>query len=352
MRLSRGCLHLRADRLIDDLWVGEAHSTQRNTLQSKVARQRRALGEPPRIVSGAGGYALSVGPWEVDALAIPDHVVTAARLFASGDDRAAAAECASALVLYLGEVLPAAGDGEWVRPHREGLEEARMKLLELQFTARSRLGEVGEAIGELEAAVAAYPFQESLWELLITGLYGAGRQADALAAYNRVKERLAGELGLDPGPELQRLEHRILNHDMSLSSRLRRGTSSGGDALAGNLPSLAVDLVGRVADVDAVSDLLSRKRLVEIVGAGGIGKTAIAIAIARRFGVAGGAAPGGVWLARLETAVSANDVTDTVIAALGVSDGEAALFERFKGTAALLVLDNCEHVTTRCRNWP
>ena len=94
----------------------------------------------------------------------------------------------------------------------------------------------------------------------------------------------------------------------------------------------------------ALSDLLASKRLVEIVGPGGIGKTAVAIATGRRLTLSNGVGPGGVWLARLETAATADDVVDTLIAALNVTGGEAALFERLKGTAALVILDNCEHV--------
>ena len=93
-------------------------------------------------------------------------------------------------------------------------------------------------MGELEAAVATYPFQEGLWELLITALYRAGRQADALAAHQRVRTRLADELGLEPGPRLQELERQILNHDPGLRLPDRH-------AQAGNLPSLSSELVGR-----------------------------------------------------------------------------------------------------------
>ena len=168
------------------------------------------------IVSGDGGYTLAVDPSEVDALAVLRHAVTASRLLDAGDDRGAADLCASTLQMYRGEVLPGAGDGEWVTPHRARLDEARMKLVETQFSARLRLGDVGDVIGELEAAVATYPFQEGLWELLITALYRAGRQADALATYQRVRHQLADELGLDPGPQLQQLEQQILVHDASL----------------------------------------------------------------------------------------------------------------------------------------
>ena len=213
---------MRADRLVDDLWAAGGRSTRRNTLQSKVAMLRRAFGDPSVIASRDGGYALAIEPSDVDAIAALGVVATASGLLDAGDDRGAADLCASTLRLYRGDVLQAAGDGEWVDPHRARLEEARMKLLEIQFTARLRLGDVGDVIGELEAAVATYPFQESLWELLITALYRAGRQADALATYQRVKNQLADELGLDPRPQLQELEQRILVQDASLdfASRL------------------------------------------------------------------------------------------------------------------------------------
>ena len=177
---------------------------------------RRAFGDPSVILSRDGGYALAVEPADVDAIAALGVVATASGLLEAGDDRAAADLCASTLTRYRGAVLPAAGDGDWVGPHRARLEEARMQLLEIQFAARLRLGDVADVIGELEAAVATYPFQESLWELLITALYRAGRQADALATYQRVRQQLADELGLDPRPRLQELEQRILVQDPSL----------------------------------------------------------------------------------------------------------------------------------------
>jgi predicted ATPase/DNA-binding SARP family transcriptional activator len=335
-------VQVRADRLVDDLWTGVV-GIRRNTLQAKVALLRRALGDPPVIVSGDGGYALAVDPSAVDALAALAHAVTAARLLDAGDDRGAADLCASTLTLYRGDVLPAAGDGDWVTPHRARFEETRMRLLEIRFAARSRLGDVGDVIGELEEAVATYPFQEGLWELLITALYRAGRQADALTAYQRVRNRLSDELGLEPGPPLQQLEQRILTHDPIVDDPHRRSDSSAHDARGGNLPSMSVELIGRQGEINAVSDLLGSSRLVEIVGPGGIGKTALAIATGRGL-VSTGAGSGGVWLARLETASTPNDVIDTVIAALTIPGGEEALFERLKGTAAVVILDNCEHV--------
>ena len=327
-----------ADRLVDDLWTAGGRSTRRNTLQSKVAMLRRAFGDPSVIQSRDGGYALAVEPSDVDAIAALTVVPTATALLEAEDHRGAADLCATTLTLYRGDVLQAAGDGEWVDPHRTRLEEARMKLLEIELTARSRLGD--DVIGDLESAVATYPFQESLWELLITALYRAGRQADSLATYRRVKNQLAQELGLDPRPQLQDLEQRILVQDPSLDLASRLPTRVEATRSTGNLPSLTAALVGRTTELAAVSDLLADERLVEIVGPGGIGKTAVAIAVGRRLA----SSTDGVWLARLESATTADDVVDVLVGAVGGPGGAEALLERFKASSALVILDNCEHV--------
>jgi predicted ATPase/DNA-binding SARP family transcriptional activator len=334
---------VRTDRIVEDLWAADAVNTRRNTLQSKVVKLRRAFGDPLAIVSGAGGYRLAVEPSQVDALVVLRDTVTASQLLDAGDVRGAADLSASALELYRGEVLQAAGDGDWATVHRARLDEARVNLMETRFSARMRLGDVGDVIGELEAAVATHAYQEGLWVLLITALYRAGRQADALASYQRVRTQLVDELGLDPGPELRRLEQQILSQDPELLVP-GRAARQPDPPPAGNLPSMSAELVGRETEVAALSDLLHRTRLVEIVGPGGIGKTAVAIATGRRLAESNGVAAGGVWLARLEAATTADDVLDTLLAAMGVAGGEAALFERIKGAAALVILDNCEHV--------
>ncbi|MEA2143435.1 MAG: hypothetical protein QOI64_1865 [Solirubrobacteraceae bacterium] len=334
---------VRSDRLVEDLWAADAVRTSRNTLQSKAARLRRAFGDPLAVAGGDGGYRLALDPSAVDALAVLRDSATAAALLDAADDRGAAELSAAALDRYRGDVLPAAGDGEWVAPYRGRLEEARTQLTETRLAARLRLGEAGDVIGELRSAVATHPFQEGLWELLIAALYGAGRQADALAAYQRIRGRLADELGLQPGPRLRELEQRIHAHDPSLRVASHApappAPPAPAVAAAGNLPSMSAELVGREAEVAALSGLIAHERLVEIVGPGGIGKTAVAIAVGRRL-----TAAGGIWLARLEAANTADEVLDTLIAALNVTGGEAALLERLKGSASVVILDNCEHV--------
>ncbi len=333
-----------ADRLVEDVWAEHAVSTRRNTLQSKIAKLRRAFGEPQVIVSGEGGYTLAVEESEVDALAVLRDAATASDLLDAGDDRGAADLSASALGRYRGDLLQGAGTGEWAGPHRARLDEARLALIETRLAARLRLGGAGDLIGELESAVATYPYQEALWELLITALYRGGRQADALATYQRARALLADELGLAPGPRLRELERRILVHDSSLAIGDRAARALDDHARAGNLPSLSAALVGRETDIAAVCDLLAGHRLVEIVGSGGIGKTALATAAGLRLAESGSVAPGGVWMARLESATTSDDVLDTVIAALHVTGGEPALLDRLRGSPALVILDNCEHV--------
>ncbi len=328
---------VRTDRLVEDVWAEDAVNTRRNTLQSKIAKLRRACGDPRLIVSGDGGYTLAVEPSNVDALTVLGDAVTAAELLDAGDDREAADLSAAALARYRGDLLQSAG--EWAAPYRARLDEARMALMETRFAAQLGLGGAGEEISDLESAVATYPYQEGLWELLITALYRAGRQADALATYQRVRGLLAAELGLAPGPRLQELERQILVQDSNLGIGDRAARALETRARPGNLPSLAAELVGRETEIAALSDLLASHRLVEIVGPGGIGKTAVAIATGRRL-----TAPGGVWLARLETATTADDVLDTLITALHVTGGEAALLERLKALDAIVILDNCEHV--------
>ena len=208
-----------------------------------------------------------------------------------------------------------------------------MKLVETQFSARLRLGDVGDVIGELEAAVATYAYQEGLWELLITALYRAGRQADALATYQRVRTQLADELGLDPGPRLQQLEQQILNHDPALRGPTRA---------AGNLPSMSAELVGRETEIAALADLLAEQAARRDRRAGRDredgGRDRDRSQRCREVRPVASGWPGSKPRRRPTTS------STRVIAALNVTGGEAALFERLKGTAAVVILDNCEHV--------
>ena len=334
---------VRTERLIEDLWADEAVGTARNTLQTKVSRLRRALGDGALVTGTNAGYTLHVEPSAVDALEVLRLAEQASAYRSAGDASAALETCVAGLAMFGGEILSGAGEGEWLIPYRARLEEVRLGLIEDQLAARLELGASPAMIGELEALVNVHPLREGLWALLMVALYRDGRQAEALATYKRARTWLADELGLDPGLQLQQLEQQILSHDASLGVPNATGRGLGPDKPVGNLPSISVELVGREAELTALSDLLANNRLVEIVGPGGVGKTALAIAAGRQLSASEGVERADVWLARLETAVTADEVIDTLVAALTVGS-EAALFERLKRVTALVILDNCEHV--------
>ncbi|ABL79541.1 transcriptional activator domain (plasmid) [Nocardioides sp. JS614] len=326
---------VRTDRIIEDLW-GDA-ATGRNTLQSKVSQLRRALGDPSLVTSGTGGYTLDVDPDRVDALQVVGLAASATAARRAGDPATALEISTEGLELFRGEVLVDAGEGDWLLPHRARLEEVRLGLLEDQLAARVDLGLGGEVVGELEGLVSQHPLREGLWSCLITALYRMGRQADALAAYTRVREMLVDELGVDPGPGLRALEDQILQQSQALDPTGGRPELLAGPV--GNLPALSSSLVGRAAEVSAVDDLLRERRLVTVVGPAGVGKTRLAIEVAR------GLAPaGGVWLVRLDGVDASASIPRTVAETLRLAGGEQMLVERFSGSETVLVLDNCEHV--------
>jgi DNA-binding SARP family transcriptional activator len=247
---------VRFERLIDDLWGSTGGTAARNTLQTKVSRLRRALGDPALLEGGRTGYLLHIEPSAVDALAVPQLAATSADRFSAGDHAGALAQADQALALFRGEILRDAGDGDWLVPHRVKLEAVRLGLIENRLGARIRLGRTGatgDIIGELQSLVAEYPLRENLWALLITALYRDQRQAEALDAYRTARERLADELGLDPGPELRALEQQVLQQDerldtppVAVSATPTAPTARGA---TGNVPTLSARLFGRADEL-------------------------------------------------------------------------------------------------------
>ncbi len=316
---------VRAERLLSDLWP-DAAGTRPNTLQAKVSQLRRALGTAA-VTSEQTGYALHVDRVDVtDALT---HARAAGERLAAGDAAGALDECRAGLALFGTEVLP--GAGEWAGPDRGRLEEARLRLTEDEVAARQLLGAAGELVGELETLVDRYPMRERLWSALVTALYRAGRQADALAALRRVRRLLADELGVDPGPELTEVERRVLAHDPDLApaAPVRR---------AGNVGSLSGPLVGRATELAALRSAVAAHRLVTITGPAGVGKTRLATELARADPL-----PGGAWLVRLDGARTAADLPAALADTIpGVDPADVAA--GLRGSEPLLVLDNCEHV--------
>jgi YVTN family beta-propeller protein len=229
------------DRLVEDLWGGRPPEGSVTTLQTYVFHLRRAL-EPDRLPGAAAdllvtrdrGYQLRVSQEYLDAAAF-EHGLTAGRTaLAAGRYGEAAERLRNALDLWRGPVLADLADYAFIRPEAARLEELRLAGIEDRIDADLALGRHHALTAELERLVAEHPLRERLHGQLMLALYRCGRQADALAAYRRVRDLLAGELGIDPGEPLQRLHGSILAHDSALNwSGGRQAPAEGHPADAG-----------------------------------------------------------------------------------------------------------------------
>lgn len=196
------------DDLIDVLWGESPPEHAVNTIQSYVSRLRQLLGRET-IVSSDGGYRLEVEVDGLDALLF-ERMVRDAR--AESDPTKVRDMCRGALALWRG---PAFGDLSREDPFRleaVRLDELRILAMELQLEAELALGRSDLVVGELEAAVQENPYRERLWYLLIEALARDGRRVEALRTCADLR-RLLGEVGLEGGEELSRLEDRILVGD-------------------------------------------------------------------------------------------------------------------------------------------
>ena len=211
LALQRG-QPVSADRLIDVLWGDGQAANPANALQAQIGQLRRTLG-PAAILTTEAGYALAAGPGEVDVVRFEQLVAKGRRLAAGGEMEPASAVLGEALGLRRGEPLAEFTYAGFFDAERAHLDELTLVAIESRAGADLGLGRHGELAGELEALCREHPLRERLWELLILALYRSGRQAEALRAYTEIRDRLAGELGIDPGPALRELQARILAQD-------------------------------------------------------------------------------------------------------------------------------------------
>jgi DNA-binding SARP family transcriptional activator len=191
-----------ADELVDELWDDDPPATATKTLQVYVSQLRKALGRD-RLETVGGGYVLRVDDEELDASRF--ELLVAQR------------EWTGALALWRGPALAdVRAESRACAAAADRLDEARLAAVEERVETDLDQGEHARLVGELEQLAAQHPWRERLHALLMLALYRSGRQAEALEAYRRLRERLAGELGLEPGRELRELEQAILRHDPSL----------------------------------------------------------------------------------------------------------------------------------------
>jgi YVTN family beta-propeller protein len=211
------------DRLVEDVWAGRAPEAWVTSLQTYVFHLRRAL-EPGRPRGGAPevlatrdrGYLLQLSRDRLDAAVFEDGLAAGLAALEAGRHSQARERLGRALELWRGPVLADLSDYAFIQAEAARLDELRLAAREGRIDADLALGRHGAVTAELERLVADHPLRERLHGQLMLALYRCGRQADALAAYRRVRDLLAAELGIDPGEPLRRLHASVLAHDPAL----------------------------------------------------------------------------------------------------------------------------------------
>lgn len=277
--------------LVEAIWGEDSPRAAVNTVRTHIYRLRRALkpgGEGRTetgdavIMSAGDGYLLPVHSEALD-LTLFRRLSAQAQAHRRDGDLAGAVRCLrEGLALWKG--TPLAGvRGLYADTQRTLLTELRLEAVEDRLAVELELGERGRATAELSALVTRHPLRERLRELLMIGLYGSGRQAEALATYHDARRLLGEELGVDPGPGLQAVHRRILGADASLT-----GTPpmpAGPVAQAGmpppsQLPADLPDFIGRdeiLADVVTSLTGTGAMPVIGVTGLGGVGKTSLAV---------------------------------------------------------------------------
>ncbi|MQY09490.1 ATP-binding protein [Actinomadura macrotermitis] len=326
------------ERLIDGLYGEEPPNGAANALQSQVSRLRRGLGDAGLVEGLSAGYRLVVPAEDVDAHRFERLAQEGRQALGSGEHQRAAGLLKEALGLWRG---PALADVPYAEGQARRLEELRVAVVE--DWAEAELGLGGDAVGALQELVTRYPLRERTRGLLMKALYAGGRQAEALGVFEDTRQVLAEELGADPSAELAEVHLAILRGDPGLTPE------PAVVAVSTNLPAQLTSFVGRDEELRHVGAMLSKGRLVTLLGPGGTGKTRLAIEAAARE-------KGEVCFVELAPVQDAGEVAKALAGALGLREngmrqgsGEAPdvrerLVTALAGRRMLLVLDNCEHV--------
>ena len=326
------------DELVEALWSAEPPAGAAQALQKQISRLRGRLGDGAALVRHRPpGYALDVDPQAIDSRRFEELLRRARVALGRDDPERAAADLQTALALWRGEALADYRFDEFAQSEIARLEDLRVEAVEERLAAKLAHGGGEDLVGELRALVAEHPLRERLRGQLMVALYRAGRQAEALETMRAGRQLLVDELGIEPGPELRRLERMILAHDSALTAERP------GSGLVGRLPAPANETIGRDGELAEIGELLVDPdvRLVTLVGPSGVGKTRLGLeagrAVAARF-------PAGAVHVSLDGAEDAGVLVPEAASALGVVAATAAelgvrLAEVTRGAPALLLLD-------------
>ncbi|MEU6381836.1 BTAD domain-containing putative transcriptional regulator [Streptomyces sp. NPDC046909] len=354
------------DTLIDEIWDTAPPQDAPAALHALIGRLRRTLGKDA-ITSETGGYRLTATRNDVDLYVFERLTREATEALHRGDPETAARTLDEALALWRGPALADLPD----RTPATRPETRRLEAIRTRAEATLRLGRAQDAVPELTELTEAHPYDEPLHALLIRALRDTGRNADALAAYERARRALSDGLGTDPGPELRDLHTELLTQPgppQPTAVHPEQHTPTHPEPPAtphpeppatphpeppdrrGNLRPRLTSFVGREPELGAIRSELHRARLVTLTGPGGSGKTRLAEEAA--------AGQPEAWLVELAPLDRPEAVPGAVVSALGLrqtklittdltdrqDDPLALLVEYCAPRSQLLILDNCEHV--------
>ncbi|MBV8221269.1 MAG: AfsR/SARP family transcriptional regulator, partial [Solirubrobacterales bacterium] len=365
-----------ADALIDDLWGERPPPTALRTLQAHVSRLRKVLdtngaGLPEADAEPAGtssrgllvtrghGYLLRVAPGDLDLDRFTGMVEQGRQALAAGDPEEAARILGAGLALWRGPPLADFRYEAFAQAPIARLEELRLAAIEERVEADLALGRHEQLVGELTALIEGNLLRERLRAQLMLALYRSGRQAEALEVYQEFRQGLSEQLGLDPGPGLQRLEVAILNRDPRLELGARPSTEASAEKDGGVVvcpfKGLAFFDVGDAeyfyGRERIVADLVSRLAsgsFAGIVGSSGGGKSSI-LRAGLVYALARGVLPGSADWRVLLLRPGEHPVAE-LKRALGAADIAEALVSVEAGERIVVAVDQLEEVFTVCHH--
>src|SRR5215207_5107659 len=336
-----------AERLAVALWGEDVPAGAVKTVRVHVSRLRRALGDPDVLTTTPAGYRLRVDAGELDADRFEQLSAEGHRALDDGAPEQAARVLREALAAWRGPALADFGFEAFAQAEIGRLEDERLAALEARVQADLAVGRHGELVGELAQLVAAHPLRERLHGQLMLSLYRSGRQADALQVYRDARDVLVQQLGIEPGTELRALERAVLAHDPELDLA-RPAIRADGRAAAAHIPAPPTQTIGRATDLARLRDLVSERPggLVTMVGPGGVGKTRLALELARAIGEQ---FADGAYFVALAPVSGHEHVASTIarqldLALLPSESPEDGLARQLRERELLLVLDNFEHL--------
>ncbi|MDI2130593.1 BTAD domain-containing putative transcriptional regulator [Yinghuangia seranimata] len=340
------------ETLVDGLYGEDPPGDAANALQSQVSRLRRGLrddaGTDKLVEFHAAGYRLAVEAEQVDAHRFERLAREGRQALAAGEHADAARLLADALALWRGPAFADLTDAPFAATQAAAWEERRLDVLSDRIEADLALGRHQDLVPELHRLVGEHPLRERIVSQSMRALYGAGRQADALAVYEDTRRLLADELGTDPSAELARVHLDILRAAPSLTPAPAPAAAPQSEHRG--LPAQFTSFVGRDAELARIGSLLTTARLVTLTGPGGTGKTRLSVEAGRR-------ASGDVCFVDLAPVRRADELPQALLDALGLreggllpgppgahDDGTERLLAGLAARDVLLILDNCEQI--------